>query len=75
MLPSVHWKLISDGDLCKHFLNAAHAKGHKAIKVTWVRGHAKVNHIDEGITSWANKIGNDKAEQVADQGSSRMDRI
>ena len=63
------WKLISDGDLWEHFYLAVKRKGSKAVKITWVKGHATQEHINKGITTAVNKEGNDKADSVADLGA------
>ena len=63
------WKLISDGDLWEHFYNAVVAKNPKAVKVTWVKGHATEEHVANGITTRRNKEGNEKADETADLGS------
>ena len=65
----VPWKLISDGDLWQHFYIAVQAKGTRAIKITWVKGHATEEHINKGITDERNKQGNDVADKCADIGA------
>jgi len=64
------WKLVSDGDLWEHFHKAATSKGAHAIAITWVKGHATQEHINKGITTRINKLGNDEADNVADVGTS-----
>ena len=63
------WELTSDGDLWEHFFNSVTAKGVHAIKISWVKGHAKQHHIDEGITTETKKEGNDEADRTADIGT------
>ena len=46
------------------------SKGIHAFRITWVKGHAKQIHIDQGVTNETNKEGNDKADETADIGSS-----
>ena len=41
----------------------------QSIRITWVKGHATKEHIDKGITTQANKAGNDKADEIADIGT------
>ena len=67
--PRIKWKLISDGDLWEHFFKALEAKGWRAFKATWVKGHATQEHINNKISTLANKTGNDKADKVADIGT------
>ena len=43
--------------------------GTKAVKVQWTKGHAKQSHIDKGIPTYEKKVGNDKADANADQGT------
>ena len=77
------WGLQKDGDLWKLFHDFAHAKGLDAIKlfhdfahakgldaisITWVKGHAKQHHIDDGITTAEDAEGNDKADTLASLG-------
>ena len=64
------WKLMHDGDLWEHFYRAVVCKGPNAVRLTWVKGHATQDHIDKNITTLVNKIGNDKADDTADLGTS-----
>ena len=64
-----HWKLTGDGDLWYHLYLAIKAKCTRAIQFTWVKGHATEDHIAQGVTTRAHKIGNDAADQVADAGT------
>ena len=63
------WKLINDGDLWEHFYKAVQAKGPNSIKITWVKGHATPQHVDEGITTQADLEGNDESDKTADLGA------
>ena len=67
--PHKPWKLVSDGDLWDHFHQAVISKGVESLKITWVKGHATQDHIDKGITTLKNKLGNDEADAVADIGT------
>ena len=62
------WNLESDGDLWEQFYKAVLAKGHQAIKITKVKGHATAEHIKQGISNATDKDGNDKADLAADAG-------
>ncbi len=64
----VKWKLVSDGDLWQHFVKAVEAKGPHSVRATWVKGHASDAHVAKGITTQANKEGNDIADSTADLG-------
>ena len=62
------WALESDGDLWEHFYRAVSSKGHEAIRITKVEGHAIEKHIQDGISTEEHKKGNDIADSVADEG-------
>ena len=64
-----NFKLMSDGDLWEHFHRAVLAKGPKAVKLTWVKGHATQEHVDLNITTNLNKKGNHEADATADLGT------
>ena len=42
-------------------------KGHRSIKISWVKGHAKQCHIDSGVTTFRDMVGNDQADATADE--------
>ena len=62
--PYKHWKLVGDGDLWEHFYCAARQKGPSSIRLTWVKGHATQEHIDQGISTPTKKVGNDEADII-----------
>ena len=62
------WGLQKDGDLWKLFHDLAHAKGLSSIHITWVKGHAKQHHIDQGLLTADDADGNDKADTLASLG-------
>ena len=64
-----HWKLTGDGDLWYHLYLVIKAKGTRAIQISWVKGHATSEHVAHGVTTWANKVGNDAADIAADAGT------
>ena len=66
--PPMFFELSSDGDLWDHLYKAVKANGARAAKVSWIKGHAKQEHIDKGRSNATNKVGNDKADIIADQG-------
>ena len=57
-----------DGDLWEIFHEVIKQKGHLAVKLTKVKGHATEEHIKEGISKQRDKEGNDYADQNADRG-------
>jgi hypothetical protein len=61
------WSLTNDGDLWAHFCEVVQAKGHLAIKISWVKGHAKQHHVDSGITTYEDLLGNAQADATADE--------
>ena len=67
--PNKPWKTVSDGDLWEHFWLAATAKDAKAIKISWVKGHATSQHVEQGVTTDANRKGNHKADEAAEAGN------
>ncbi len=62
------WGLTKDGDLWDLFEKASEAKGKKAVKIAWTKGHANHTHIDKGITNEYNMKHNNKADATADKG-------
>ena len=64
-----NWKLVSDGDLLEQFYKHVEAKGARAVNITWVKGHATDQHVQDGITTEEHKIGNKVADEVADLGT------
>ena len=66
---SQSWQTTADGDLWLHLELAIRAKGPDSIQFTWIKGHATDAHIADGITTLANKIGNDHADRIADEGT------
>ena len=67
--PRKPWKTVSDGDLWELFWNAAAAKGTRAVRLSWVKGHATQQHVDEGITTAKDRTGNHHADKAADAGN------
>jgi ribonuclease HI len=67
--PHKNWLLASDGDLWHQFQRVATAKGPASIKITWVKGHATEQHVQEGITTEAKRAGNNEADTMADKGT------
>ena len=73
--PKRPWKLIFDGDLWEHFWKAAEAKCPSAIAIVWVKGHAKQQHIDQGVTTQEHLVGNQEADATADLGTALFGKI
>jgi len=62
------WALQPDGDLWSAMEQLIKHKGAHSIRITWVKGHAKLEHIESGVSTHAHKAGNDRADTLADQG-------
>jgi len=61
------WGITKDGDLWQQFEKLVEAKGAKAIRITWIKGHAQAKHIEQGTTTWQHKEGNDLADSLAER--------
>ena len=57
-----------DGDVWEIFFAFLNSKGTKAFSVSKVKGHATQEHIRKGVSSEVDKDGNDKADEVAEEG-------
>ena len=62
------WSLQKDGDLWAVLERILLQKGFNSARVEWTKGHATQKDIDEGKSSPIKKIGNDKADKLADDG-------
>ena len=62
------WGLMKDGDLWENFTNMVKARGPSSIELTKVKGHTTADMCRQGLESWDNKFGNDKADRAADAG-------
>ena len=51
------------------FYQAVMAKSARSIRLTWVKGHATQEHVDKGITTIENKVGNQEVDAVAGLGT------
>ena len=69
-LPKRPWALQKDGDLWKLYYQHVHAKGTIAINLSKVKGHATQQMVDDGTVLLEDKLGNDKADEAADDGVS-----
>ena len=69
------FNITKDGDLWELYLEVRRWRDSIAntTSVTWVKGHAKQKHIDQGITTIYDKAGNDCADDAADHGYSLGD--
>ena len=67
-IPPKIWELKPDGDLWPIFVDLVIQKGLHSVWATWVKGHATDALVAAGIVTTANKIGNDTADTVANQG-------
>ena len=66
--PRRPWCLHKDGDFWQAIALSVAAKGPGAVKVSWVKGHAMLHHIFEGVATSSSIIGNGVADRVADIG-------
>ena len=67
-LPKRPWPLQKDGDMWHMYYRHAAAKTVDAIAITKVKGHATQSMVDTGRVKAADKAGNDKADEAADEG-------
>ena len=66
------WDEVSHGDLWQKILeNKQGRTGDCSVVVTKVLGHAKAEDVENGRTTWENKIGNDCADRLARQGAAK----
>ena len=63
---NINWATQSDGDLWEIFHRALKTKHTKAVKITWIKGHATTKMVEEGITINENMTGNRNADETAD---------
>ena len=63
------WGGASDGSLWEHFVKAVRAKGTRAVKITWGKGHGTDAQVEAGISDSRKKQGSDQADQCADEGT------
>ena len=59
--------MLNDGDLWMDLYQRICAKGHHAVAASWVKGHATMQHVEEGKTTLENKLGNDAADTAANE--------
>ena len=57
-----------DGDLWSRFYSALHARGPHSVCFTKVKGHATKQQVEAGEVRMQDKIGNDAADQAAEEG-------
>ena len=55
--------LLNDGDLWQDIYQRMKAKGHSAVRASWVKGHATQDHINVGKATLFTKIGNDESNK------------
>ena len=63
-----HWSLINDGDLWHQVWTLLVQRGPYSVAVAKVKGHAKEIDVKGNEDLELRKEGNDKADQVADEG-------
>ena len=64
------WIRQKDGDLWKQMWQTMVAKSPAAVKYTWVKGHAKQEHIEKGLTTEQHIVGNNNSDCFAGEGAS-----
>ena len=62
------WLLQNHGDLWKMFHYVAGSKGPSSIRVSWTKEHVTDDDVRAGKDSVFQKVGNDLADGVADDG-------
>ena len=67
-LPKRPWPIQRDGDMWRMYFQHATAKTISAIAITKVKGHATANMVETGQVRATDKLGNDKADEAADEG-------
>ena len=66
--PRKPWALQPDGDMWQQYFRFAKAKRVEAIAITKVKGHATEKMVEQGLVRPQDKVGNDKADEAADEG-------
>ena len=66
--PKKPWSLQKDGDLWQIFHEFVRAKGHTAVKITKVKGHALEKDVSAGSVQRKHKDGNDHADTATKRG-------
>jgi hypothetical protein len=61
--------LHKDGDLWEAIQHTINAKGPLAIKISWFKGHAKLQHLLDGSATPSSLLHNHIADSVADLGN------
>ena len=54
-----------NSDLWSKLTQILHTRPLHALAIVWVKGHANESHIERGITTWEDKVGNDAADALA----------
>ena len=67
-MPKRPWALQKDGDLWHLYYQHVKAKGTNSIAITKVKGHATQAMVDDGTVQPEHKVGNDMADEAADEG-------
>ncbi len=66
--PRRAWSTQKDGDLWQIFWETLEQKGCGAMAITKVKGHATDEMVQQGKVNIEDKLGNDKADTMADDG-------
>ena len=61
------WGLMKNGDLILLALRFILAKGPHALDFQKVKGHATLEHIQAGLSTYEHKHGNDAADKAAEE--------
>ena len=67
-MPKRPFSTQKDGDLWELFYNCMRHKGPVSFNASKVKGHATHGMVEAGLVSETDKVGNDMADHVADEG-------
>jgi hypothetical protein len=62
------WGLHPNGDLWVVIARCVEAKGPSSISIKWVKGHSTTQHVQDGVISHDDRLGNTIADELADLG-------
>ena len=65
--PKKQWGTMPDGDLWQCWMSLAEQRGHTSIRLTHIKGHADDAHVQEGIISERDRLGNHEVDAIADR--------
>ena len=59
-----HWKVQTDGDLWAIAWNAIRKRGPESQTIRWVKGHAAQEDLLNGLTTEADRFGNEEGYKM-----------